>query len=40
MATLAAAKSPKEPIKLNGMVVITMSENLGDSNCAAINNKD
>ena len=28
--------SPKAPIKLNGMVVITMKEYLGDSNWAAI----
>ena len=32
MLASARNKSPKEPIRLNGMVVITMMENLGDSN--------
>ena len=29
-------KSPKEPTRLNGIVVMTMKENFGDSNCAAM----
>ena len=29
-------KNRKEPIRANGIVVITMMENFGDSNCAAI----
>mgnify|MGYP007026185381 CR=1 FL=1 len=34
MLTPVICKSPKEPMRLNGMVVITMKENFGDSNCA------
>ena len=39
MLTLVSFKSPKEPTRLNGMVVITMKENFGDSNCAAMTTK-
>ena len=36
MALSASHKRPKAPIRQNGMVVITMIENLGDSNWAAM----
>ena len=39
MVASARNISPKEPIKLNGIVVITMIENFGDSNWAAITTK-
>ena len=32
-------KSPKEPTRLKGIVVMTIKENFGDSNCAAITTK-
>ena len=31
--------SPNEPTRLNGIQIITMSENRGDSNCIAITRK-
>ena len=36
MALSASHKRPKAPMRQNGMVVITMIENLGDSNWAAM----
>ena len=39
MVTPVSFRKPKEPIRLNGIVVITIKENLGDSNCAAITTK-
>ena len=36
MLTPVSFSNPKEPTKLNGMVVITMMENFTDSNCAAM----
>ncbi len=39
MLTPVSFKSPKEPTRLKGMVVITMKENFGDSNCAAMTTK-
>ena len=35
MVTPVSFKRPKEPIRLNGIVVMTIKENFGDSNCAA-----
>mgnify|MGYP002508234381 CR=1 FL=1 len=32
-------KRPKEPINAKGMLIITISENRGDSNCIAITRK-
>ena len=32
----ARNRNPKEPIRANGIVVMTMTENFTDSNCAAI----
>ena len=36
MVTPVSFSSPKEPTRLKGMVVMTMKENFGDSNCADI----
>ena len=39
MAESASHSIPKEPIKLNGIVIITIRENFSDSNCIAITTK-
>ena len=39
MLTPVSFRSPKEPTRLNGIVVMTMKENFGDSNCADITTK-
>ena len=36
MVVPVSFRSPKEPTRLNGIVVMTMKENFGDSNCAAM----
>ena len=36
MVTPVKPSSPKDPTRLNGIVVITMTENFGDSNWAAM----
>ena len=39
MVTPVSFRRPKEPIRLKGIVVITMKENFGDSNWAAMTTK-
>ena len=36
MVVPVSFRSPKEPTRLNGIVVMTMKENFGDSNWAAL----